>query len=94
LRNVGLNGVEVTVDKTRVQATAGELLSTIPDCAAAPTWLAELAEIRLPDREAALHSICLEAMTPFGSKIEPLPSERGVVCGYPELLARYTASRL
>lgn len=94
LQSVGLKYVEVKVEKIRVQARAGELLFSIVGQSASPQWLAELVEIRMPNRRDPFFSACVETTDPLEGGIEFFPSQAALCCGYPELLVKHLRSAL
>lgn len=94
LQAASLNAVEVKVEKKRIQAAASDLLASISGHSASRGCLAELVEIRLPQRTSPLFSLCVETMDPLQSGIGPFPPDGALCCGYPELLVRYVKGAL
>ena len=92
LTAAGIETLQITVAKTRIQGRAGDLLATVPETAVVSSWLAELAEIEIEGRDA--FSVCLESLDPVQGGIEVLPWEGAVACGYPELLVRLSSGSL
>ncbi len=89
LRNAGLPNLEVRVEKKRIQAAARELLFSLGGQPLSPNWLAELVEIRLPERVEPLFSVCVETMDPLHGGMDIFNAAGALRCGYPELLVRY-----
>jgi hypothetical protein len=94
LENLGILYEEVKVEKTRIQTSAREMLGGIAASQWSSDWLAELVEIRLPDRGEPLLSACVETMEPIRGGIEPFAAGGALCCGYPELLIRHRRKAL
>ncbi len=94
LRAAGLGSVEVRVEKTRIQASASDLLAPVAPPAASTACLAELVAIRLADRRDPLFSLCIETMDPVHSAAEIVERGGALSCGYPELLVRHVRGTL
>jgi len=94
LENLGIPYVETKLEKTRIQASARDIFGVIAASLCNPCWVAELVEIRLPDRAEPLLSACVETMQPVQGGIEPLPVSGALCCGYPELLIRHQKQAL
>jgi hypothetical protein len=86
LGGAGLAWRERAVHKTRLQADARGLLKNLTALSINRNCLAELVEFRLGAHEHPVWSLCLEWATPL--VITHHDDAAGIVCGYPELLAR------
>jgi hypothetical protein len=88
LADAGLNWREHPVRKTRLQADARALLKDVASLSIDRNCLAELVECRVPQRQAPVRSLCFEWAAPVSITQAGTDSASGLVCGYPELLAR------
>lgn len=79
------NGVvwrEIRIDKTRMQARAGDLLPALSSRVVDPDWIAEI--VQFHTGTAIARSICYEAMIPGAGALPD--SAGGRPAGYPEFL--------
>jgi hypothetical protein len=88
LGGAGLTWREHAVHKTRLQADARALLKNLTALSINRNCLAELVEFRVGQREDPVWSLCFEWATPLLITHTETDSGPGIVCGYPELLAR------
>lgn len=94
LENLRIRFEDVKVEKTRIQTSAGAMFGAITASQCSSDWLAELVEIRLPDRGEPLFSVCVETMDPIRGGTEPFAAGGALCCGYPELLIRHRRKAL
>lgn len=85
LTSAGESWREITLDKVRLQARAGDLVPDLATNGIDPAWLAEMAEISGAGPVA--RSICFETMAPETGVAGAIPdADRARNIGYPEWL--------